>query len=86
VTWFVLRDLSDLANGLVYLDRDLSEAVLVRVKAGEDMAVQFAALTSTGHSVAPGRRRDPRAVPAYVHGAEPTAQDQARPVHPCWRR
>jgi hypothetical protein len=51
VAWFVLRDLADLANALVYLDRDLSEAVLVRVKAGEDLAVQYAALTSTGHSV-----------------------------------
>ncbi len=37
VAWFVLRDLADLAdlaNGLVYLDRDLSEAVLVRVSGG----------------------------------------------------
>ncbi len=51
VAWFVLRDLADLANGVVYLDRDLSEAVLVRVKAAEDLAVQYAALTWTGHSV-----------------------------------
>lgn len=75
VAWFVLRDLADLANGLVYLDRDLSEAVLPRVKAGEDLGVQYAALTSTGHSVVRLAAGEIRArVPAYVHDTEPNAQ------------
>jgi len=78
VAWFVLRDLADLANALVYLDRDLSEAVLPRVQAGEDLAVQYAALTSTGHTFVRLAAGEIRArVPAYVHGTESSTEPHA---------
>jgi len=47
--WYVLRDLADLSACLPYLDRDLSERLLPRLKAGEDLGVPYAMLTSAGH-------------------------------------
>jgi len=49
VAWDVLRDLADLSGALLYLDRDLSQAVLPRVKVGEDLGVAYRVLTSSGH-------------------------------------
>ena len=49
IAWYVLRDLADLSACLRYLDRDLSERLLPRLKAGEDLGVPYDMLTSTGH-------------------------------------
>ena len=49
IAWYVLRDLADLSAYLPYLDRDLSERQLPRLKAGEDLGVPYAMLTSAGH-------------------------------------
>lgn len=47
--WDVLRDLADVAAAVPYLDHDLAEAILPRVKAGEDLAIAYRLLTSERH-------------------------------------
>ncbi len=49
IAWYVLRDLADLSACLPYLDQDLSERLLPRLKACEDLGVPYAMLTSVGH-------------------------------------
>jgi hypothetical protein len=49
IAWYVLRDLADLSACLPYLDQDLSERLLPRLQAGEDLGVPYATLTSAGH-------------------------------------
>ena len=47
--WNVLRDLADFAAALPYLDYDLAEAMLPRLKAGEEADVPYEMLTHAGH-------------------------------------
>ena len=49
IAWYVLRDLADLSACLPYLDQDLSERLLPRLKAGEDLGGPYAMLTRAGH-------------------------------------
>jgi hypothetical protein len=44
-SWWVLRDLADLAAALPALDHGLSEAILPWLKGGQDLAVPYALLT-----------------------------------------
>ncbi len=48
-SWWVLRDLADLAAAIPALDLDLSEALLPQLKAGTDLAVPYAMLTHFAH-------------------------------------
>ena len=87
--WDVLRDLSDLAAALPYLDHDLSEAVLPRLKIGEDFGVQYRMLTHAGHDAL---RLVTGEVRARVPAAEPvgriaihTSQRAQREAHPSVR-
>jgi hypothetical protein len=50
VAWDVLRDLTDLAAALPYLDHDLSEAVLPLLKQGHDLGVPYVMLTHPAHA------------------------------------
>jgi len=49
IAWYVLRDLADLSACLPYLDQDLSERLLPRLQAGEDLEAPYAAITGVGH-------------------------------------
>ena len=51
VAWDVLRDLTDLAAALPYLDHDLSEAVLPLLKQGHDLGVPYVMLTHPAHAL-----------------------------------
>jgi hypothetical protein len=82
--WDVLRDLTDLAAALPYLDHDLSEAVLPRLKLGEDFGIPYRMLTHSGHDAL---RLVAGEVRARVPAAEPPARTAApspgqRAVHP----
>jgi hypothetical protein len=48
-SWWVLRDLADLAAALPALDHDLSEAILPWLKGGQDLAVPYKMLTHPAH-------------------------------------
>jgi len=82
--WDVLRDLTDLAAALPYLDHDLSEAVLPAVKLGEDLGIPYRMLTHSGHDAlrlvaGEVRARVPAVEPA-ARTAAPSPGQQA--VHP----
>lgn len=47
--WNVLRDLADMAAALPYLDFDLAEAMLPRLRTGQDLGAPYGALTHVGH-------------------------------------
>ncbi len=75
--WLALRDLTDIAAALPYLDHDLSEAVLPRLKSGEDWALPYRMLTHPGHDalrVVSGEVR------ARVPAAEPPTSDARGPA------
>ena len=87
--WDVLRDLTDLASALPYLDHDLSEAVLPRLKTGEDFVVQYRLLTHAGHAAlrlvtGEVRARVPAAEPPDRTATHPSQAAQ-RAVHPSVR-
>ena len=69
--WDVLRDLTDLAAALPYLDHDLSEAVLARLKSGEDLDIAYRMLTHSGHDAL-------RLVTAEVRARVPAAEPPSR--------
>lgn len=48
-SWWVLRDLADLAAAIPALDHDLAEAILPWLKGGQDLAVSYAMLTHPAH-------------------------------------
>jgi hypothetical protein len=48
--WHVLRDLTDLAAAVPYLDLDLSMKILPALNNGEDLAVAYRMLTHSGHT------------------------------------
>lgn len=48
-SWWVLRDLADLAAALPALDHDLSEAILPWLKGGQDLGMPYRMLTHPGH-------------------------------------
>lgn len=68
--WDALRDLTDLAAALPYLDHDLSEAVLPVVKLGEDFGIPYRMLTHAGHDAL-------RLVAAEIRARVPTAEPPA---------
>ncbi|CAB4896339.1 MAG: hypothetical protein F2825_00200 [Actinobacteria bacterium] len=80
--WDVLRDLTDLAAALPYLDHDLSEAVLPRLKSGEDFGVQYRMLTHAGHDAL---RLVSSEVRARVPAAEPAGRTATQPSRPAQR-
>ena len=47
--WDVLRDLADVAAAVPYLDHDLAEAILARMKAGEGLEIAYRLLTTGRH-------------------------------------
>jgi len=47
--WDVLRDLADVAAAVPYLDHDLAEAILPRIKGGEDLEIAYGLLSSERH-------------------------------------
>jgi hypothetical protein len=70
IAWYVLRDLADLSACLPYLDQDLSERLLPRLQAGEDLAAPYAAITSAGHDTLRLVAGEVRSrVPAHERGA-----------------
>ena len=83
--WLALRDLTDVAAALPYLDHDLSEAVVPRLKLGEDWGLPYRMLTHPGHDalrVVSGevRARVPAAEPPTSDARSPARGQQ--PVHP----
>ncbi len=48
-SWWVMRDLADLAAAVPALDHGLSEAILPWLKGGQDLAVPYAMLTHPAH-------------------------------------
>ena len=80
--WGVLRDLTDLVAALPYLDHDLSEALLPRLKIGEDVGVQYGLLTHAGHDAL---RLVAGEVRARVPAAEPPRRTAAHPSQPAQR-
>jgi len=77
--WDVLRDLTDVAAALRWLDHDLSEALLPGLKSGEDLGVAYRMLTHAGHEalrVVAGEVR------ARVATAEPGARTAREPAGP----
>jgi len=77
--WDVLRDLTDVAAALRWLDHDLSEALLPEVKTGEDLAVAYRMLTHPGHEAL---RVVAGEVQARVPAAEPAAAAARAPDSP----
>jgi len=71
--WDVLRDLTDLAAAVPYLDRDLSEAILPQLKAGEDLALPYRLQTAEGHDAV-------RIVAAEIRARVPAAAPSSSPV------
>ena len=69
--WDVLRDLTDVAAALNWLDHDLSEALLPGLKSGEDLGVAYRMLTHAGHEAL-------RVVAVEVRARVPAAQPPAR--------
>ena len=49
-SWWVLRDLADLAAAIPALDHDLAEAILPWLKGGQDLAVPYAMLTHPAYN------------------------------------
>lgn len=47
--WDVLRDLADVAAAVPYLDHDLAEAILPRIKAGEELEIAYRLLSIERH-------------------------------------
>jgi hypothetical protein len=80
--WDVLRELTDLAAALPYLDHDLSEGVLPRLKAGEDFGVQYRMLAHAGHDAL---RLVTREVQARVPAAERAGRTAIHPSQPAQR-
>jgi hypothetical protein len=77
--WDALRDLTDVAAALSWLDHDLSEALLPGLKGGEDLGVAYRMLTHAGHEalrVVAGELR------ARVPAAEPAARAARAPDDP----
>jgi hypothetical protein len=88
--WDVLRDLTDIAAALPYLDHDLSEAVLPRLKSGADFGVPYRMLTHAGHDAlrlvsTEFRARVPAAEPFARHPAQQAQFEQQHAVHPSLR-
>jgi hypothetical protein len=88
--WDVLRDLSDIAAALPYLDHDLSEAVLPRLKSGEDFGMPYRMLTHAGHDAlrlvsTEIRARLPATEPPARHRAQQAQLEQQHAVHPSLR-
>jgi len=75
--WLALRDLTDVAAALPYLDHDLSEAVLPRLKLGQDWALPYRMLTHPGHDAL---RVVAGEVCARVAAAEPPTSGAHSPV------
>jgi hypothetical protein len=75
VAWDVLRDLTDLAAALPYLDHDLSEALLPLLKQGHDLGVPYVMLTHPAHAFL-------RTVCTELRGRVPAAEPAGRgPTH-----
>lgn len=47
--WDVLRDLADVAAAVPYLDHDLAEAILPRIRASEELEIAYRLLSSERH-------------------------------------
>jgi hypothetical protein len=77
--WDVLRDLTDIAAALRWLDHDLSEALLPGLKSGEDLGVAYRMLTHAGHEAL---RVVAVEVRARVPAAEPVARAARAPDDP----
>jgi hypothetical protein len=80
--WDVLRDLTDVASALSWLDHDLSEALLPGLRSGEELGVAYRMLTHAGHEalrVVAGaiRARVPAVQPAARAARAPDASAQA---------
>lgn len=69
--WRVLRDLTDVAAALPYLDHDLSEALLPALPAGRDLEVPYRMLTHPGHDAL-------RVVSAEIRSRVPATPDRLR--------
>lgn len=89
--WDVLRDLTDIAAALPYLDHDLSEAVLPLLTSGEDFGVPYRMLTHAGHDAlrlvsTELRARVPAAErPPAVLACRPTWGSSTRCTRACGR-
>jgi hypothetical protein len=71
LAWDVLRDLTDVAATLSWLDHDLSEALLPGLKSGEDLGGAYRMLTHTGHEAL-------RVVAVEIRARVPAAQPSSR--------
>ena len=71
--WDIMRDLTDLAAAVPYLDQDLSEAILHRSKAGEDLTASYRMLTHEGHDAL-------RVITGEIRSRVPADEPQARAV------
>lgn len=80
--WDVLRDLTDLAAALPYLDHDLSEAVLPLLKTGEDLGVQYGLLIHAGHDALRLLTSEVRARVPAVEPSGRAATDPSQPAQP----
>jgi hypothetical protein len=69
--WHVLRDLTDLAAAIPYLDHDLSEAILPALKTGQDLDVPYRMLTHPGHAAV-------RMVAAEIRARVPPVEQTGR--------
>jgi hypothetical protein len=69
--WHVLRDLTDLAAAIPYLDHDLSEAILPVLKTGQDLGVPYRMLTHPGHAAV-------RMVAAEIRARVPSVEQTPR--------
>ncbi len=83
--WQVLRDLTDVAAALPYLDHDLSEALLPELVPGRDLDVPYRMLTHPGHDAlrvvtAEVRARVP-ALPDTLRGTSRAASHGQQPSH-----
>jgi hypothetical protein len=81
--WHVLRDLTDVAAALPYLDHDLSEALLPALLPGRDLDDAYRMLTHPGHDAlrivtAELRVRAP-ADPNWVGASPPTRPHEQQP-------
>jgi len=72
--WDVLRDLADVAAAVPYLDHDLAEAILPRIKGGEDLEIAYRLLSSERHHAV-------RIVANELHTRVQVAQTHARSGH-----
>ena len=71
-SWWVMRDLADLAAAVPALDHALSEAIRPWLKGGQDLAVPYAMLTHPAHDAVRVCSTELRSrVPAFRHSTTP---------------